>query len=243
MNASDIFTTVAKQLKLHSPEILTALGASGVITTAYLASKASFEASDALVETSTETTLKEKVKLVWKFYIPAGISATVSVGCILGASKANTNRTAAAVTAYTITEKAFSNYREKVVEQIGKGKEQKTRDELNQEKVTNNPLGGKEVIILGRGNVLCCELYTHRYFRSDMETLRKAENALNKNVVNDLYVTLDEFYDILGLPGTSNSAHVGWNSDKLVELEFSTVISEDGEPCLAFDYNYIKPIK
>ena len=243
MSVSDILTSLTKQLKLHSPEILTTLGVSGVVTTAYLASKASFKAADALLETTEETPVQEKVKLVWKFYIPAGISATVSIGCILGASKANTNRTAAAITAYTVTEKAFSNYREKVVEQLGKGKEQKTRDGLNQEKVTNNPIGTKEVVVLGRGNVLCCELYTHRYFRSEMETLRKAQNDLNKMIVNDLYVTLDEFYDILGLPGTSNSSHVGWDSDRLVDLEFSTVISEDGEPCLAFDYNYIKPIK
>ena len=76
-----------------------------------------------------------------------------------------------------------------------------------------------------------------------METLRRAENQLNKLIVNDLYVTLDEFYDILGLPGTSVSQSVGWNSDRLMELQFSTVISEDGEPCLAFDYNYVKPIK
>ncbi len=76
-----------------------------------------------------------------------------------------------------------------------------------------------------------------------METLKKAQNDINARIINEMYVTLDELYDILGLSYTSNSSELGWNSDKLMELRFSTVMAEGGEPCLAFDYNYTKPIK
>ncbi len=99
------------------------------------------------------------------------------------------------------------------------------------------------MIIVGNGTVLCCELYTNRYFRSDMESLRKAQNDINAMIISDLYVTLDEFYNLIGLPYTSKSSDLGWNFDKLMELQFSTVLSEGGEPCLAFDYNYTKSIK
>jgi hypothetical protein len=160
----------------------------------------------------------------------------------MGARQAGANRTAAAVAAYSLTERAFTEYKEKVVEQIGKNKEQKVRDDLAQDQVSKGP-PSTEVVMLGKGEVLCCELHTHRYFRSDMETLRKAENKINHLINSDVYVTLDEFYDILGLNYTSHSAYWGWNSDKLMELKFSTVLSENGEPCLAFDYNYVSPIK
>lgn len=187
--------------------------------------------------------VKEKAKIVWKLYIPAGISGALTVGCIIGASKANGRRTTAAVTAYSLTERAFSEYREKVVEQIGKGKEQTIRDDLAQERVSKNPQGSKEVVIVGTGHILCCELFTHRYFRSDMETLRKAQNDINVRVVNDIYVSLDEFYELVGLSNTSNSNNLGWDSNKLMELIFSTVLAEGGEPCLAFEYNYTKPLR
>jgi Family of unknown function (DUF6353) len=238
----DLVSKAIKIFKSNSPEILTAFGVSGVLTTSYLVGKASFKASHILVGRPKEEEFKEKVKLVWKCYIPAGISGVLTIGCIVGASKVNGRRTAAAVTAYSLTERAFSEYREKVVEELGKGKEKKIRDEIAQDRVAKTPPGSREVIVVGTGHVLCCELYTHRYFRSDMETLRKAQNDINARVNHELYVCLDEFYDLIGLPYTANSINIGWDSDRLMELEFSTVISEDGEPCIAFDYNYIKPL-
>lgn len=246
-----IFVKSLDKVKSNSPEILTALGVSGVLTTSYLVAKASFRAcvlinqkeqAEGTVDTAKERVI-ERTKLVWKEYIPAGISGAVTIGCIVGASKATGRRTTAAVTAYSLTEKAFSEYREKVVEQIGKNKEQKIRDEIAQDRVANKPPVSREIIVVGGGHVLCCELYTHRYFRSDMESLRKAQNDINEKIVNRFYVTLDEFYDLIDIPHTSVSGNLGWNSDKLLELEFSTVISGDGDPCLAFDYNYIKPLK
>lgn len=251
MNLSDIFTKTTKTLKSNSPEILTALGVSGVVTTAYLTAKASFAASEVIQDNENVggthgvpiERFKERAKLVWKIYIPAGVSGALTIVCIVGASKANGRRATAAVTAYSLTERAFSEYREKVVEQIGKGKEQTIRDNIAQDRVSNNPLGSKEVVVVGTGHVLCCELFTRRYFRSDMETLRKAQNDINMRVVNDMYVTLDEFYDLINLSHTSNSGGFGWNSDRLMELLFSTVLAEGGEPCLAFEYNYTKPLK
>lgn len=243
MNISEILTKVTKSFKSNSPEILTALSITGVVTTAYLAAKGSFKAAGHLEDQSPHMSNKERAKLVWKCYIPAGISGTVTIGCIIGSKKANGARTAAAVTAYSLTEKAFTEYKEKVVEQIGVGKEQKVRDEIAQDKVLKNPLKSQEVVIVGPDNVLCCELFTHRYFRSNMEALKKAENEVNALIVRDVYVALDEFYDIIDIPNTSVSNKIGWDSEKLMALEFSTVLSEGGEPCLAFDYNYTKPLK
>lgn len=250
MNLSIFATRALNGVKSKSPEILTALGASGVITTAYLTGKASFKASRVVDEIEGvygtnidwKQRLKERTQLTWKLYIPAAASGTLTIACIVGSYKGTGRRTAAAVTAYSLTERAFSEYKEKVIEEIGKTKEQKLRDGLAQKSVEDNPMT-KEVIILGGGQALCCELYTHRYFRSDMETLRKAQNDINARIINQLYVTLDEFYDILGIKHTSVSSNLGWDSDKMMELEFSSVISEDGEPCLAFEYNYVKPLK
>lgn len=241
MNLSNLLTNVGKMIKTNAPEILAALSVSGVITTAYLASKASFKSAGHLSEEPPNLSTKEKAQIVWKEYIPAGISGALTIGCIIASTELTGNRTAAAVAAYSLTERAFSEYRGKVVEQVGKGKEQKIRDEIAQDKVTR--IGSREVVVNNvSGHVLCSELYSGRYFRSDMEALRKAQNDINASVISHTYVSLDEFYDLIGLSRTSNSSHLGWDSDRMMELEFSTVISDAGEPCLAFEYNYVKPL-
>lgn len=249
MAVVDIFNNSKKLIKVKSPEILTAFGVSGVLITAYLTGKAAVEASDLIREDESNGSLENpkerlvhRTKLVWKCYISATASGVITATCILGSSRVNSRRTAAAITAYSISEKAFTEYREKVVEQIGNRKDQSIRADLAQSKVDKNEPTSKEVIITGAGEVLCCELMTARYFKSDMETLRKAQNEVNALVIKDLYVALDEFYDIVGLPHTSQSDILGWNSEKLMELMFSTVLSGSGEPCLAFDYNYTKPL-
>lgn len=240
-----IFTNALKLVKSHSPEILTALGVTGVFTTSYLAGKASYAASEIVRAQETEPAdrkerFKEHLRLTWKLYIPTGISGAVTVGCIIGASKATGRRTAAAVAAYSITEKAFSEYKEKVVEELGKGKDQKIRDAIVQDHISKDPYTSREVIITGGGNVLCCELLTHRYFRSDMESLKKAVNEINWRINRDIFITMDEFYDLIGLPHTSASDKNGWDSNKQLDLSYSHAISEDGEPCLTFEYNYYK---
>lgn len=244
MHAS--LTNALKIVKSNSPEIFTVLGAAGVVATAYLSAKAAFKAYDILdrVEENTGVSddpkerFKERAKLTWKCYIPAVISGTATIGCITASQKASNRRTVASIASYAVLDQVFSDYKEKVIEQIGSGKEQKIRDEVAQDRVNKNP--PQQVIVVGAGHVLCCELYTGRYFRSDMETLRKAQNDVNSLALKDLYVSLNEFYDLVGLPPTSNSDVTGWNFEKNMELRFSTVLGPSNEPCLTFEYNYTK---
>ena len=245
---SDIIRKTNKYTHRHSPVIMTAIGVAGVITTAYLTAAASFKAARAIdaAESIGGTAgdpvqrVKEQAQLTWKFYVPPVTTGVATIGAIAYASRLGSKRTAAAVSAYAITERAFANYRDKVVDEIGAHKEQVIRDDIARDVV--NQKSSTEIIIAGVGEVLCCELYTRRYFMCDMEMLRRAANDINSQINNELYVTLDEFYDLVGLDSTAHSSELGWDSDKLMDLEFSTVLSPDGRPCLAFDYNYIKPI-
>ena len=238
---SDLLNRTRKMLRTNSPQMLAGLGVLGVIGTGVLAAKGAFDAAETIrLSAAEDDSIKEKAKLTWTHYIPAASVGVVTIGCITGSTRLHGKRAAAAVSAYTITEQAFSEYRHKVREELGEHKEQVLRDDIARKKVEENPSGG--VVIAGDGNVMCCELYTGRYFMSSMENLRQAMNTTNQSVVNDYYVSLNEFYDNVGLPHTATSSELGWDSDRLMELEFSTVLSEDGKPCLAFNYNYIKPI-
>jgi hypothetical protein len=168
MTVRELVLKAEKLARDNSSSILTALGVSGTITTAYLASKASWRASKEIeYRTPPNTTLtpKEQAQAVWKLYIPAGVSASLTIVCIVGAAKINSRRTAAITAAYSLSEKAYSEYKEKVIETLGAKKEQKVRDDIAADRIANNP-PQQGVMILGSGDVLCCSEYRERQSHS-----------------------------------------------------------------------------
>lgn len=227
----------------NSTTILTTLGITGGITTAYLSAKAGYNSAFVVINHEIEygaiESKKEKAQLIWKKFIPPTILGVVSGGCIIASSKIGSRKTAALTAAYSLTEKAFSEYKDKVAETLGDAKEKKLRADLAQDKVRQNPASQ---VVIGSGTILCCDLFTGRYFNSDMETLRKAQNDLNSYLMRHDRATLSHFYDLINIPHTSYSWDVGWTSEKLMELRFSTVLSDDNKPCLAFEFNYTKPV-
>lgn len=253
MTVADLLTQAKKFAHDNSPAILTALAVSGVVTTAVLTGKAALKAHDILQKEKLRQaevngvavkdpnqvflTPQEQIKLVWKAYIPAAGSAVATMAFIIGANRIGTRRTASMVAAYSIAEKGFTEYKAKVVEKLGEKKEQEVRDEVAQDRVNRDPVGTREVIIAVGGEVLCYDAYSGRYFKSDIETLKKAQNDLNYVILGDSYASLTKFYDKIGLRPTSASDELGWTSDRPLELSFTPVMSEDDRPCISIEFN------
>lgn len=235
-----IFHTIQSTLKRNSPVILSSTAITGVVTTAYLTARASFAAGNRLSEDSPWMTRKEKIEKVWKFYIPAAASGAVTIGCIVATTRVTNKRAAAAQAAFVLSERAYAEYRAKVVEEYGERRDQTIRDSIATDRISKNP--PPSVLITGPGSVLCCELHSGRYFSSDMETLRRAENDINSRLVRHDSATIDDFYHLIGMSPTTTSGDLGWNSDKLLSLQFTSTLDDQGRPCLAFEYNYIRPL-
>jgi len=248
MTLSNWAKRAEKLIADNSPAILSAIAVTGTITTAVLAGRASYKAAeiigdDILRQKEEEVgqarhyrTYRQDVELVWKLYVPAVGTGVLTVACIVGANRIGTRRAAAMAAAYSLSEKAFVEYKDKVIEKMGETKEQKVRDAIAQDRVDANPVSTREVIITGSGDVLCYDSITGRYFESNVETLRKAQNDINYQILATNYATLHEFYSLIGLPSTLYSSEVGWNNDNMLELEFTTVLSEEGKPCLSVNY-------
>jgi len=250
-----VIKTVEKFTVDNAPLILTVIGATGTVTTAYLTAKATFQAAKKIQDKqfiehlhvpanehkNTEMSNTDKVKLVWTCYIPPAAAGVGTVTAIIYSNRISSRRAAAMAAAYSISQKAYDEYKEKIVEKLGVTKEQKARDEIAQDRLDRNP-PGDNVIIAAGGEVLCLDQFTGRYFKSDMETLKKAQNDTNYQILSRDYASLSDFYDRVGLPATSFSEEVGWNADKKCELLFSTVLAPDGKPCISFDFD-ISPIR
>lgn len=250
-------------VKRYSPEILIGVGITGMISTTVLAVRATPKAlkliedekrrqNYALLEEAKESgsdicnqitklPVKDVVKTTWTCYIPSVALGTASVLCLVGASSAHLRRNAALATAYALSESAFKEYQEKVIEEVGEKKERAVRDSIAKDSIEKNPVTNREVIITGKGTTLCFDRYSSRYFESDIELLRRAENELNRRMRDEMYVSLNEFYYEIGLDGTKLGDDLGWNIETgYIDLDFSSQLAKDGRPALVVDY-HIEP--
>lgn len=248
--ASRLVAQTVKLLSDNAPTILTAMGVTGTVVTAYLTGRASVKAADMIryeketmdVEEFRELETKEKILLTWKEFIPAVGIGALTITCIISVNRIGMRRTAALAAAYSLTEKAFDEYKSKVVERMGDSREQRLRDEIAQDQVIRKPLANNEVILTGNGDVLCYDSITGRYFLSQVETLRRAQNDINHQVLTTGYASLYNFFELVNLPSTPYSHEVGWNMDSLMEVKFSAVLAEDGRPCMSINYD-VTPLR
>lgn len=239
--------SIFRVMRKHSPEILIGLGISGSIATTVMAVKATPKALQLIEEKkeemdTDELTKTEIVKAAWKPYIPATIIGVLSISCILGASNVNARRNAALATVYTVAETSLKEYKDKVVETIGTAKEQEIRDSIAKDRIDKNPVGTREIIITGDGTVKCYDMFSDRYFESNIEKLRRAENELNKQILTEGYASLADFYYLINLPARRNDDELGWDTrHALVNLNFSSLLDENERPCLVLNFE-IPPI-
>lgn len=220
----------------NSPALLTAGAITGVVTTTYLVAKAAYRQGVEEATGGVAETPRKRVEEYWQLYIPAAISGAATVALVVGSNRVSTRRNAALLTALSLTERAFDEYKYKVVEQIGKGKEEKVRAAIAQDHVDANPPNDATVIITGNGDALFHDDYTDRYFKSNIEKIRKVQNDLNAKMMHEGNISLNEFYEAIGLHRLTRGDDVGWNLDSLINVEFHGVISPEGEPCISMTF-------
>ena len=245
-----VISTFAKSLgdaiSKNSPTILTGIAVAGLVGTVIFTVKATPKALFLVEQRKEELNLPddepmkplEYVKTAWRCYIPTAAIGCATIACIIGSNSINSKRTNALATAYGLTQAAFREYKSKVVETIGERKEKGIRDAIAQDKLDKDPVSNKEILIIDKGSTLCYDAHSGRYFKSDIDRIKKAENALNKQLLYDMYISLNEFYYEIGLGSTKVGNDLGWHIDNgFIELYFSSHLADDSTPCLAINYS------
>lgn len=238
-NIKVLVKSAGKVVSDNSTSILTAMAIAGVVTTSVLAVKATPKAlgliEEAEKEQSEELTTQQKIRIGLPCYIPALSVGAATMGCVLGANAIGSKRNAALMGAYSVLDTGYREYQEKVKETIGEKKEQSVRDEVAQDRVRRNPTGDT-VILAGEGKVLCYDVWSGRYFESTVELIRRAQNDLNAMLISEMYASVNDFYRLLGLEPNRMGDEFGWSSDRLLDIDFSSVLSTDNKPCLSIEY-------
>ena len=237
------------KISQKSPTILSVIAVTGLVGSVIFAVRATPKAlklleqerdirednsEDGVIEPLTKP---EIAKIVWKCYIPTAVICAVTAACILGSNSISNRRINALAGVYGFTEAAFREYRAKVAETIGEKKEKGVRDAVAKDRIGRDPVENHEVLITGDGNALCYDVFSGRYFKSDSNKLRKVENLLNKQLLSDMHVCINDLYYEIGLPDTKMGGDLGWSvADGLIDFQFSSHLASDGTPCLVIDY-------
>lgn len=250
LNLSKVAKNMQHTLGKYSPQILTGIGVAGMITTVVLAVKATPKALELIEDRKEELdagklTVVDTVKAAWKPYVPAAVTGVLSTVCIIGGNAVGTRRTAALAAAYKISETALHEYKDTIVETVGEEKAKEIKEKVAQNKLDKNPVVEKQIIVTNKGTFLCYDSLSGRYFQSDIETIRKAQNDINDYLFSEDYASLNMFYDFLGLEHTRLGAELGWKIDSgTLQIEFDSTLASDksqgiapGTPCLVLDYN------
>lgn len=249
MTLSDNLNKIGSALKRHAPEILTALAVVGLGGTAYLSSKAGYKAGVQVVsefsnrvenaeadEEVLPLSAKEIVQETWKFYIPVAVVGTATAIAIIGSNRISAKQQVALISAAAISERALSEYQQKLVETTSKSKERKIRDDIAQDQVNEKQEELNKLTLQKDGDVLVIEMHTRQTFVSNAEKIHRAENDANRISIHEGYISLNTFLEKLGLPTSDAGEVVGWSNIKPLEVVIGGATTPDEKPVLTIDY-------
>ena len=264
MRRSDLVSrtvrTVSTKVSKYGPQILTGIGIVGMATSPVMIGKATPKAlalieekkrlmNEQLLEEakakgmdkcSQVTELKpiEVVRTCWKVYAPSVILMFASSVCLIGANTISLKRISTLAAAYKLSETTLSEYKDAVMQTIGEKKEKEVREIYAENQIKKNPVETNQIFMTGSGDSLCYDPLSGRYFKSNIEKIKKARNDLNEIMINEMYVSLNMFYEEIGLEITDLGRELGWSIDRdgTIDILFTAKLTDDGTPCLVMDF-------
>ena len=265
MKVKELFSKAVNFTDEHQREIKLGLTIAGIVLTGISAARAGIKADKILSEQKEKMdTLNEKydadesiedevfasekksitietIKRMVPVVLPPVIIGGATIYSAVSGYSSASKQIAALSAAYNISEKALSEYQEKAKEMLGDKKEMAIKDAVKQDHVKAAPPDkSKTIINTGNGTTLCMDDQSGRYFYSDPEAIRKAANTINKRMMDEYYISLNEFYDELGLPDITLGDDLGFNiDDGLIDVDhmFTAALHNDDTPILVVNYD------
>lgn len=228
-------------MQKHSPRLLFIAGVAGVGATVVLACRATLHLEEVLTEAekdvqaaketltfdSGRSQRREMARVyvkntgeICKLYAPAAIVGVASIAALTGSHNILSKRNAGLSAAYAASEKAFQDYRKRVMDELGEDKDREFR--FGTQEVTkivedkNGPKKQKVTIaggpsqysyFWGRDTANGCWDHRPEY---NAVFLKSRERWVNDRLQARGHVFLNDVLDELGLERTPQGSQVGW---------------------------------
>lgn len=245
MNFQSIIKSAGNWISKHSPELLVAVGIAGFGASVVSAVTVTPKAKKVLKKIEKENEDAEPkevgmaiIKEVVPMYLPAAALFLASSACVIFSNRISDKRKTAAVAAYKVTEEALRQYSNVVEEKIGARENRKLKKKaaIKKEEVQEKK-NMPQTVIIGKGDILCYDTVSKRYFTSNAAKIEKAVNKLSRTMLSERYVSLNDFNYEIGLEMLNYGDDIGWNVDRgFIDIMFSSKLTDDNEPCLVIDY-------
>lgn len=234
MSKNQLFQKMAHKSGLlfgrYPPIALSCIASIGVVITAITAVKATPKAVELIKADSREKhsgdayayTKREAITAAWKCYIPAAAFGISTIACIIGANALNKRQQVALTSAYALVQNSYKEYKDKLKELYGEETHNAIIDAIVKEKCEDvyiSAPGGFYNSTLDFGESVEPEIirtfydsFSQRYFETTIAKVIEAEYHLNRNYMLGGDVTLNDFYELLGLEKTDIGSTLGWSS-------------------------------
>ena len=226
-------------LSKHGTTILTTVGVASCGMAVYEAFKSAedIKATIAEVDETVDPELPkaqiifEKAKAVAPVAAPTVVWFTFGAGCVIAAHRADSKKVAALTTAYELSETYRREYVNKVREKLGDKKAKEIEDDFHQEQAQKNmPTGPNDpnICLTGHGNQLYFDEASGRFLRACPQWLEKCKVDISHQIFMDDYASVNDFYDILGIPTCGLGELAGWESshdldgDGLIDMRWDS---------------------
>lgn len=240
MNIKEFGKTLLKQTNEHLPAIFTGFA---IATSALALGKAIYDTPKAIKlldayenEVDREATPVEKIQVCWKVYLPSLILEGCAITFMVCSHRTSAKRLAALAALYSISEDRVKALKTKIEEKITPTKARLVEEEATAALSERTPLEPEKIIATGKGSTLVYDSASGRYFYSDRESIRQAENDLNAQIISEGYACLNELYYSIGLTGVKIGDIIGWDTGEMLRISFGSKLTEDGTPCMVIDY-------
>ena len=214
-----------EMLKRNSATIFTVLAVVGVVATAIFTAKETPKAVELCAKVDDDTdepTIIDYAKAAWKCYIPAVAIGTATITCIFASNSINKKQIAALAGAYGLVSESYKKYKDAVKETYGDNAHQDILRKIVTDKTENNApyVNGMAYSCLDFSQDedvrLFYDNYSGEYFESTFSRVLQAEYHLNRNFMLSGAVSLNDFYDFLGLEEIKKKVKcgdvVGWSN-------------------------------
>lgn len=241
MNGRQIVSATSKFLRRHSTGILSASSIILMGLTIYGTVKGTLKAQEKVQELRDETgediSGKEIVKAIAPCFIFPAATAIAAVSCIVGGAVINRKQQTSLLAAYGVTAHQFSEYRKVLIEKHGEEIDNEVSEELSR-RYSNYHVKGVDTPDV---KYIWYDDYSGNSIEAYEKEIMDAEYHLNRNFVMSGYVTLNEFYDMLGMPKTDEGYKLGWSimDDGYVWIDFEHELldrDDGGMPCAAVHF-------
>lgn len=243
------YTKLMKGVRKRLPLIFSFVASAGVVVTTVVALKTKPK------KPSEDATPKEKAVVYLKTYGPTVALATSTIACIFGSYALTRKQQAALASAYTMLYTSYNEYQAKVKQLYGEETHKAVTDAIVKEKckeieiTASTGFCNSSLSIDDRENPEVIRTFydpiSERYFESTLSKVIEAEYHINRNFVLGALITLNDFYEFLGLSPTEYGETVGWFvSDDLYWIDFDNRMvtlddSDDGmEVCVIYPVYY-----